>query len=60
MNDQLRLVFLEFAADGGEIEQVKLCARQRPHPPVRGEFRRGLDEIISDQPARAGDPNQGF
>ena len=58
MNDELRLVFLKFTANGGEIEQIKLVARQRPHAPARGKSRRGLDEIISNQPVRAGDPGE--
>ena len=60
VNDELRLVFLKFAVNGVGIEQIKLFARQRPHAPVWGEFRRGLDKIISDQPVRAGDPSQRF
>jgi len=58
MNDELRFVFFEFAFDGFEIEQIKLLARQRAHAPARGKFRRGLDEIISDQPVGAGDPDK--
>ena len=58
MDDELRLVFLKFAADGGEIKQIKSVARQRAHAPARGESRRGLDEIISNEPVRAGDPNE--
>src|ERR1035437_9868066 len=58
MDDQLRLAFLKFAADGGEIKQVKLVARQRPQAPAGSKSWRGLDEIISDKPVRASDPDE--
>lgn len=58
MNDELRLVLLKLTADGVKIEQVKIRAREHPHAPVRGEFQRGLDEVISNQPIRAGNPSQ--
>jgi len=58
MDDDLRFVLLKFAADGGEIKQVKLFTRQRPHAPARGKLRRGLDEIASNQPVRTSDPSE--
>jgi hypothetical protein len=60
MDDELRLVFLKFPADGGEIKQIKIRARQRAHAPARGELRRSLELIISDESIRAGDPSERF
>jgi len=51
---------VKFTPDGVEIEQIKLFARQRAHAPARGKSRRSLDEIISNQPVRAGNPSQRF
>ena len=56
MNDQLRPVGEKLAADRGEVEQIQLRARQPAHAPRGGKPQGGLDEIISDQPVRAGDP----
>jgi len=58
VNDELRPVFLELAANGVAIEQIQLVARQRAHAPVRSKSRRGLDKIISNQPVRASDPGE--
>jgi hypothetical protein len=58
MDDELRLVLLELVADGIKVEQIHLIARQGAHAPARGGFRRHLDEIISNQPVRAGDPDK--
>ena len=38
MDDKFWLVFLKLAADGGEIKQVKLLARQCAHAPARGNM----------------------
>ena len=60
MNDELWLVSGKLAADGGEIEQVKLVARHSSHPPMRSKLRRGPDEIIPNQAVRAGDPGERY
>ena len=85
MNDQLRLVITERAANGIEISKFKTTniprrkwerrhgvppgVREGRHvavpdqandAPARGKSRRGLDEIISNQPVCAGDPGKRF
>ena len=57
MDDELRFILGKLAFDRGEVEQVKIRARERPHAPARGEAWRGLDEIIANQPVRSGDPD---
>lgn len=58
MDEQLRAVADKLAFHGGEVEQVKIRPGQGPHAAVRGMSRRGLDEIVSDQSVRAGDPGR--
>lgn len=58
VDDELWFFFDELAFDGGEVEQIEIGARQRPHTPVRGKSWRGLDDIISNQSVRTGNPSE--
>jgi hypothetical protein len=58
MNHQSWLLLAKRAADSRAIKQIKLWPGQSNHAPVGSELRRGLDEIVSDESARASDPSE--
>jgi hypothetical protein len=59
MDDQLRAVVPERATDGVRLEQVEVAAGQPANAVGGGEVRRGLKQILADQPAGAGEPGEG-
>ena len=58
MNDELWRFLVKRAVDGGEIEQVELRPGQAADTPGARELRRGLDEVVADESAGAGDPSE--
>jgi len=57
VDDEPRSLFAKRAPHGVKVEQVKFSTCQSTELPLRREARRGLNKIISDQPAGAGDPS---
>ena len=60
MDNQLRLVAGKHAFNRAKVQQIKIRTGQPAHAVARGELPRGLNEIISDQSVRAGDPRKGW
>ena len=60
MKDEPRRAGVEAVANRAEIRQIELRAGQADDLRAGSVMRRSLDEIIAQESARAGDPNELF